>query len=64
MPVKSSQFCFCWRITSKSTKSGKGKGIKVSTPNKHAWIWVYMAYDLRNCILIAYIMLHSAKLIK
>lgn len=66
MPIKSSQFFFCWRIISKSTKSGKGKGkgMEVSTPNEHAWIWVYMAYDLRNCIVIAYIMLPSAKLIK
>ena len=66
MPIKSSQFCFGWRIISKSTKSGKGKGkgIEVSTPNEHAWIWVYMAYDLRKCILIVYIMLPLAKLKK
>ena len=36
----------------------------MSTPNDHAWMWVYMAYDLRKCILIAYIMLPLAKLIK
>ena len=66
MPIKSSWFCFSWRIISKSTKSGKGKGkgIEVSAPNEQAWIWVYMAYDLRKCTLIAYIVLPSAKLIK
>ena len=60
------RFAFLGRIISKSTKSdkGKGNGIEVSTPNEHAWIWVYMAYDFRKCVLIAYIMLPSAKLIK
>ena len=59
------RFAFLGRIISKSTKSGNGngKGIEVSTPNEHAWIWVYMAYDLRKCILFAYTMLPLAKLI-